>query len=254
MATAAVATVGHNNPPSLREVLAENYSGLTGDVEAIASKADGAPKNVTSEADLTTVGDIVKDVRQLTKRVDLARVSEKEPYLQGGRDVDAFFKVLTERLDRITKTLEGRATEYQREKATEERRRREEEARRLREQEERQREIARKAEEANRSKTAAKHEDKAEELATKAAEAEAATQVSAAELTRVRSMSGTVATARTEWAFEITDYNEIPLEVLRPYLARADVEKAIRTFVRVNKNSVALTGVRIFEDVKASFR
>jgi len=254
MAIAAVASVGHNNPPSLREVLAENYASLSGEVEAIASKANDAPKKVASEEDLTAVGDIVKDVRQLTKRIDQARVSEKEPYLQGGRDVDAFFKVLTERLDRITKALESRATEYQREKAAEERRRREEEARRLREEEERQREIARRAEDANRSKMAAKHEDKAEELATQAAEAEVAAQASAADLTRVRSMNGTVATARTEWAFDITDFNAIPLDVLRPYLARADVEKAIRTFVRVNKNSVPLNGVRIFEDVKASFR
>lgn len=254
MAIAAVATLGHNNPPSLREVLAENYSGLTQEVEAIADKANGAPKKVTSEDDLTKVGDIVKDVRQLAKRIDQARVAQKEPYLQGGRDVDAFFKVLTERLDRIATALQDRATVYQREKAAEERRKREEEARRLREEEERQREIARKAEEANRNKTAAKHEDKAEEIATRAAEVEAAAQASAADLTRVRSMSGTVATARTEWSFEITDFNEIPLEILRPYLARADVEKAIRTFVRVNKNSLVLPGVRIFEDVKASFR
>lgn len=252
MQIAATTAVGHNVPPPLRQVLAENYASLAADVDAIAVRANDAPRAVTSDDDLGRVGDLVKDVRLVAKRVDAARVAEKEPHLTAGREIDAFFKGMAERLDRIGKTLESRATEYQRAKAAEERRRREEEARKAREEEERQREIAARAAEANRSASAAKAEHKAEVAGERAREAEAAAQAKAADLTRTRSETGTVATARTEWAFELIDATAIPLEPLRPYIPRADLEKAIRSFVRMGGRELA--GVRIYEDVRASFR
>ncbi|MBB4017341.1 flagellar biosynthesis GTPase FlhF [Chelatococcus caeni] len=244
--------IGGNNPPDLRERLAEDHAQLRHEIEKIASRANGAPKEVKSDDDLVAVGEIIKDARELTKRVDRARVAEKEPFLQGGRDVDAFFKVFIERLDNIAKKLGDRATVYQREKAAEARRKAEEEARKLAEEAERQRQIAEREAERNRPTASAKHEDKAEDLAERAAQAEAAAAAKAADLTRVRSDTGTVASARAEWKGEIVSMDAIDLNALRPYLKRDHVQMALNTFVRMGGRKLA--GAKIFEDVKASFR
>lgn len=254
MQAEAAAPIGHNAPPPLRDILAENHASLLREVEALADRANAAPRQINDDADFDTVGTLAKDAGALVRRVDGFRKTEKEPYLQAGREVDGFFGAMTDRLDRIKAAFQKIADDHMRAKAAEERRRREEEARKAREEEERQREIARRAEEANRAKTAEKHDAKADALAEKAAIAEASAQASAADLTRTRTASGTLATARTEWAFEITDVDAIPLDKLRPYLPRAEIEKAIRAYVRFHKDAAPLAGVRIFEDVRASFR
>lgn len=253
-ATAAVATIGHNNPPPLREILAEKFAPTAREIDALAERANGAPREITNEEQYGAVGDIAVQARKLSKSIDEKRKAEKEPYLQGGRDVDAFFGTLIDRVKRIADTLQQRADAYARAKADEERRRRQEEARKAEAEEQRQREIAAKEAERNRPTSAAKHEDKAEAAAERVAEAQAAASVKAAELTRTRSATGTVASARTNWDFEITDINVIPLNELRPFIKREHIEQAIRQFVRINKGSAALTGVRVFESTKANFR
>lgn len=253
MAQAALATIGHNNPPSLLETLAEEHCQLRHTVETLADKANHAPKEIADETDYAVLADLVKQSSVVLRDVDRARVTAKEPYLQAGRDVDTFFASLGDRLKRMKDVMTKRADDYVRRKRDEERRAREEEARKLREEEARQREIAARAAEANRPTAAAKAEDKAETFAARADQTESA-NVSAADLTRVRTAGGATASARTEWTFEITDWNAIPLDMLRPYMARPEVEKAIRSLIRIQKNAVTIPGVRIFEDVKASIR
>lgn len=246
------APMGHNNPPSLLEILREDNAELVSAVAALANRANAAPKVIATDEDLGAIGDVVKEARKVTKRLDESRKAAKDPHLTAGREIDAFFNGHAERLARVTKALEERATAFQRVKAAEERKRLEEEARRRREEEERQREIAARAAEDNRRAVAAKAEVKAEEAAIEASIAEAKQQASAADLTRTRSESGTVVSARTTWEFEILTLDEVPLEKLRPYLPRADVEKAIRTFVRQGHRDLA--GVRIFQKETAAFR
>ncbi|KAA2237717.1 hypothetical protein [Salinarimonas soli] len=252
----AVATIGHNNPPPLghAEILAERHADVRRDVEAVAARATAAPRAIKTEADLDAIGTLVKDIGALVRRIDTRRTTEKAPHLQAGREVDAFFGVFTDRLEKIRETFQAIADDHARKKAAEERAAREAEARRAEAEAERQREIARRAEEANRLKTAEKHDARAEVAADQAAQATAAAQAGAADLIRTRTASGTLATGRTEWTFEITDFAAIPLEVLRAYLPRAEIEKAIRAHVRVNKGAMPIPGVRIFEDVRASFR
>jgi hypothetical protein len=259
MSTAAIAEnpraiIGANQPPPLRDILAENHAGLIAEIDPLAERANAAPKDIAGDSDITAIGDIVVDARKLSRRLDQAREAEKRPHLEAGREIDGYFKAMVERVDRIAAVLQKRADDYQRARAEEARRAREAEARRIREEEERQRRIAEEEAARNRPVAAEKHQAKAEQAADRAAEVEASAQASAADLTRVRSETGTVASARTSWNFEITDYSAVPLEKLRPYLARADVEKAIRSFVRVNKGAEQLAGIRIFEDIKANFR
>lgn len=240
----------HNRPP-ITEALADAYRSLKTEVEQIAERANKTPRKIATEDDLDAVGTLVKDVGALIRKVDDRRKTEKQPFLDGGREVDGFFATMTDRLDRIRQTFQKAADDHAREKAAAERRAREEEARRLREEEEQKR---RDAEAAKRASTQERKIDEAERLAERAAEAEAAARASAADLTRMRTGSGTLATAATEWTFEITDYEAIPLDRLRPYFKREEVEKAIRSLVRTHKGASALPGVRVFEDVRARFR
>lgn len=249
----AAADIGHNRPP-LVEVLAEKHADLAAKVEGIADRANKAPRIVTSDEDLAIIGTLIVDARNLFKTADKEREAEKEPFLRGGREVDAFFKVHTDRLNRIGEAFRKLADTWTRQKAEDERRRLAAEAEKARQEAARQTEIAQRAAEANRTKTAEKHEAKAEDAQRAADEAAAAAASPAADHVRQRMDTGILATAKTEWAFEITDYDAIPLEKLRPYLKREHVEQAIRSLVKIQKNATPLPGVRIFEDVKSSFR
>lgn len=195
---------------------------------------------------------LVKEAAALSRHADDVRKREKQPFLDAGRDVDSFFKVHLDRLERIRNAFQAVATDYQRKVAAEARRKAEEEARRAREEEAARIEAARKAEAENRGKHAENHAAKADAAADRAHAAEAVANASAADLTRQRTESGILATAKTEWAFEIVDINELDLNALRLLIKRDAIEAAIRQAI---KNGVRqLPGVRIFEEVKATFR
>lgn len=255
MATAS-ATIGHNQPPPLREVLAENYAHFAKEIDNIAERADRLPKAVRSDDDLDQVGVVVKDARAMLKRVDNARKDEKEPYLQAGREVDGFFKAMTGRLDRIATVLGSRASDYQRAKAAEARRRAEEEARKLREAEEAARRRAEEAAAAGRERAADKADLKAETLAEKAAEAERMAEASAAELARTRGASGTLASAKTVRKVRIVNLAAVQRSMgpLGPYMDSDAIQKAANTWLRVTRGEGEIPGLEVYDDVKATFR
>lgn len=247
---------GHNNPPPLKEILAENYAHFAKEIEDIAGRANLLPKSVRSDDDLDRIGVVVKDAKAMLKRVDGARKEEKEPHLQAGRDVDAFFKALSERLDRIATVLESRATDYQRAKAAEARRKAEEEARKLREAEEAARRKAEEAAAAGRERAADKADLKAETLAEKAAEAERMAEASAADLARTRGASGTLASAKTVTKVRIVDLAAIQQSMgpLGPYIDSDAIQKAANNWLRVTKGAGRIPGLEVYDDVKATFR
>lgn len=243
--------MGHNAPPPLKDILAENYADLVRTAELVADRAATLP-DVRDDSDLGVIGDAVKTARELVKTITQARKLEKDPHLNAGRDIDSFFNRLVDIIERAMSPAEIRADVYQRRKAAEARRAAEEAARVAREEAERQRQIAARAEEANRVKTAAKHLGKVEEAVAVAEQAEAVAVSKPADLTRVRSDGGGVVSATSKWAHEIVDISAIPLDALRPYIPRTEIDKAIRAYIRTGHRELA--GVRIFEDVKAVFR
>lgn len=255
MAT-ATATIGHNNPPPLREILAENYAHMAQEIGGIAERANLLPKLVRNDDDLDRIGVVVKDAKAMLKRVDAARKEEKEPHLQAGREIDGFFKVMAERLDRIATVLEDRASEYQRQKAAEARRRAEEEARKLREKEEAERRKAEEAAAAGRGKAADRADLKAETLAERAAEAERQAEARAADLARTRGASGTLASAKTTMKVRIADLAAIQQSMgpLGPYIDSDAIQKAANSWLRVTKGAGKIPGLEVYEDVRATFR
>lgn len=259
MTDAAVADLGHNKPPAdadpLRERLREDHSALCSRTDELLQAAERAPETVDAD-NAGKVGDFIKQLTGHMKALDATRVSEKEPYLAGGRNVDGFFNPMKEMLAKAKAVIEARLTAFERVKAAEERRRREEEARRQREEEER---LRREAEE--RAKTLETEADldgaiAAEEAAKQAeadrvrAEQEAAAK--AAELSRTRGDYGSVSSLRTFWDFEVLDIHKVQLETLRPHLPISAVEQAIRSYVKAGGRD--LVGVRIFENTKAVVR
>lgn len=246
------ASIGHNQPPPITAVLSENQAALLVAVDELANLAGQAPTEIKSEIDLDTVGKVVTAAGKLAKRADDARVQEKEPYLAGGREVDAFFKTPLDRLDRIKKVMTDRASIYQRKVAQQKRDEAEAQAKRLREEAEARDKAADAALDQGLTANAGIHADQAKHARQHAAEAQATAVAPVAELARTTTQSGLTAGAKSSWVFEVTDWNAIPIEELRPYLDQAAIEKAIKAAVKIGKRELA--GVRIFQQETATFR
>ena len=249
------ATMGGNLPPPLRAILAEKYEPLNTAIEGILERHDNAPVKVASDADDAFIGAIVVDARKVWKQVEDSRDAEGRPHLEAKREIDGYFKGLGERIERVIKDLERSGKAYRDEKIAAARRQAEAEAREREAEAARQRKLAEDEATRGRPNAAARHADKADEEQEAALAAAASANARAADIPRHRT-DGVTASTRTEWAFEITDYAAIAatLGPLGPYLARDAIDKAVRAYVRIHKNTAPLAGVKIFEDAKARYK
>lgn len=256
------ATMGGNKPP-ISEVLADTYKDLIAKIDPIAERANALaaelkgdaekiePATIRTEKQLATISELVLDAVDLSKKLEATRTVEKKPHLDACREVDGYFGALTTRLNRIADTFTELASGHQRAVSAEARRKADAEAAALRAKEEKLRAAA---DAAKRPDTAAKKQDQADELAAQAEAAEAKAASSNHELTKVKTDAGVSVGAKTEWTFKITDYEAIPLDKLRPYFKREEIEKAIRAFVKIHKGAAVLAGVHFEEDIKATIR
>jgi hypothetical protein len=245
--------IGANNPP-IKDRLAVDYQSLKDRATELLAGAGRAPTQIKDDDEQGKVGDLVKMLAAAIKRSEGARSNEKEPHLQAGREVDAFFKQISDPLDMAKRGLESRVGVYLRAKADAERKRREDEARARQAEADRLAEQARIAAEKNRPKVAEKKLERAVQAETAATAAAESALAKPADMARTRGDMGSVSTLKQTWTFEIEDEGAIDLEALRPFLAKIDIEKAIRSFVRVHKGAKALAGVRIFEETSAVVR
>lgn len=273
-----------NNPPALKDRLNVDFAHVIEASDKLLEKAaDFIDKPILDDAGLEPVSDHIKDIVKYTKRIEALRTDEKEPYLEGGRIVDSFFKSITKRLDDQAASLNKITTKYLKDKSDREREEREERARIAREEQRRiaaetQRKLdeaaaadraareaaaraqtlgaARAAEQAQadaeRSFKAALESERKEMLAS-AAVARAERQSAAAPSDMARTRGGaSLATLRTTWEFEIEDAKSIPLDILRPHIPAEAINQALRSFIKAGGREIA--GVRIFEDSKAMVR
>jgi hypothetical protein len=253
---------GHNSPPpdlltgdALRAKLqAENEALLRRRDELLAAEA--RIPAINDEDAARKVSDFIKQITAASKSADGARVAAKEPYLEGGRGIDGFFKAISDPLTDLKKKVERRLTDYLRAKEAEERERRQREEREARERAEQARREAEAAAQAMRDAAsldeAVQAEKAADAAAADAVKAEVAATAKPAELSRVRGEYGAVSSLRTEWVFEGVDRATIDLEALRPYLPVDGIEKAIRSFIRAGGRE--LRGTRIYETTNAVVR
>jgi hypothetical protein len=244
--------IGDNKPPDLLETLAEDHAPLRHEIEKLADRANSTPHEIKSEADLDAIGTLLKDTRELARKAEKERTTTKEPYLVSGRTVDQYFKTLTDRLVRIGDVFQKIADKHARAVAAAARAKADADAKAAREEAARREAAARKAEEDNRKKNAETHAAKADVALQAAEAAEAVAAAPVKELVQTMTASGLSAGAKDNWTFEIVDFSAIDLNKLRPLFKRDAVEAAIRQAVRNGEREIA--GVRVYKEVKATFR
>lgn len=259
MNAAVAAAIGDNNPPDLPPVtarLTEDHAALLARRDELLAGMARVPDEVADEDTAGRVADFAKQIAAAIKNADTARIAEKEPFLDGGRQVDGFFKKVTDPLDRAKKGLADRLTAYQRKVAEAERLRREEEERRRKVEADR---IA--AEAAAKAAAAADDAGLDDAIAAEAAAdqamadavlAERAADAKPAELARTRGDFGAVSSLRTFWDVEIVDARVLDLEALRPHIPVGAMEQACRSFVKAGGRT--LVGARIFENTRSVIR
>ena len=253
--------VGHNLPPAenaeiLRAEFAERHGALVRRRDDLLQAVDRVPATVDDDQTAGNVGDFIKQLDAGRKAAEGARVAEKEPFLEGGRTVDGWFKKITEPLIDAKKDIEARLNIYLRAKADAERKAREEAERLAREKAaEAAAEAARKEQEAKDAKgldDAVAAEDAAKAAAEAAAEAQQEADAKPAELSRTRGDYGSVASLRARWTFKDLDRATLDLQALRQHLSTDALEKAVRSYIKAGGR--ALPGVHIFETTSTVVR
>ena len=252
----------HNNPPAdllvgdaLRDKLRDENYELIQRRDQLLDAAARIP-SIDSDDVAGKVSDYVKQLTALVKASETQRTGAKEPYLEGGRNVDGFFKAITDPVEKVKTDVQRKLTIYLREKEEAERRERIRLERLAREAAElAAKEAAEAAAAAADAKTldvAIEAEKQAEVAAADLAKAEQAADVKPAELTRTRGEYGSMSSLRTEWVFDDLDRQQLDLEALRPYLPTDGLEKAVRAFIKAGGRE--LKGVKIYESTKAVVR
>lgn len=243
----------HNKPPSVVELLAselvDTYKIEMEKIEPIAKRATGAPQKIESDDDLKIWSEIYLDTSALFKSLDTARLNEQRPLL-------AVFKTVLggtlERAERIMEFGKKISNDYNRAKLARESAQREADAKKLREEAEQRRRDAEVAAEFGDVDQTVEHAQGAAAIENQIAQA-AADAPSAADVARVRTDSGAMATVATTWAFEI-DYSAIDLNSIRNLIDQKAINTAVGKIVKVQKGSTKIAGVRVFEEIGTSFR
>lgn len=262
MADALAMLLGDNNPPpdllvgeALHEKLRDENQDLLKRRDELLAAAARVPA-INDDDMAGKVSDFIKQLSALTKASESKRTDAKEPYLDGGRSVDGFFKAISDPVVKAKTSIEKRLTDYLREKEAAARRERMEQERLAREAAEAARreaeERAKAARDAAELDAAIEAEKEAEVASADLAKAEAAADVKPAELSRTRGEYGAVSSLRTQWVFDEINRAEIDLEALRPYIPTDGLEKAVRAFIKSGGRE--LRGVNIFETTAAVVR
>lgn len=268
---AAVPVMGHNKPP-LEEVIPEEFKAellrekpefLTR-LDQLVEAADRA--RATNDEELGRCGDLVNGYRKLLNHINATHKAVKEPYLQGGRLVDAEKNALAERVNEAKAKVEGIGNAYEAERSARQRAERERiaaeqraaaeaAARAEREQRQAEEEALRAQREAANAEERAAAEQRAAAAARAAEEAMAAAALApaaAAKAEPVRSDAGSTVSGKQEWKSEVTDYTVAFMAVEDNPKVREAIDKAVANLVRAGKRQIE--GVRIYPVAKANFR
>ena len=241
-------------------------------IDSFASRRDDLlagvarmPETITDEDTNNKASDTVRMIAACIKNAEAERVARKEPFRLAGSLIDAVFDTIITPLGSAKGRdpagsaryiVNGKKTDFEREKEAAERRRREAIAAAERA------EAQRLAREAAEREAAARSEDDlnaaitAEQLARQqAADAEAArraAEAQPAELSRSRSDMGAVSSLRRWWDHKDLDRATLDLETLRDHLPIEALEQAVRSYIRAGGRK--LRGVVIFENTASQTR
>lgn len=253
-------TLGHNQAPAIEilrdEMLAEN-DGLLQRRDELLRAVERMPDAVTNDDVAGKAADMVKMISAAIKAADANRVNRKEPFLEGGRAVDGFFK--TKLIDPLLKgkaSVESRLGIYLRQKAAEEKRLRDEADRLARQAAQKAADEAARAAAAMQDQkdldAALDAQRRADEAAIASVAASKAAAAKPAEMARTRGDVGSLGTLRQVWTFKDLDRETIALDVLRPYLSEEDIGKALRLAIKAGLRQIR--GAEIYEAQEVTVR
>jgi len=244
--TEPAAEIGHNEQPTELETLIltldQDNADLSDRTNELVDATERMPKEINDEDLAGKVTDHIRIINAAIKMAEARRKDTKDPYLRMGNTVQSYFVGLLDRLKDAKATALKPLSEYQSRMEAEERARREEAAKIERE----------KAEKAEADAQTEADINAAVDADEAAKEAEKEAEAKPADLVENRGEYGGHAGRRTQWTFEITDNNAIPLEALRSHFNPAHIEQAIRSYVKAGNRELA--GVRIYENTKTVVR
>lgn len=207
-----------SNHPPLSEHLSLTHEGLK--AEIVKSLADLGEIAIASDADIVAAREKIKPLKALQTKVEATRKEEKQPFLDGGDDVDAFFKAIRVELDKVVSNITTKANTYQIEK----------------------REAAKRLEAAKARIAAAMQEAPP-------------APVAAAATVRVTTATGAVAASGSvKWEHVVEDASQLPRDLLMPNEAAIKARRDGLKAQGIKIEDARIPGVRIFEKVGTSWR
>src|SRR5262245_14489702 len=251
--------LGHNRPKEydtslVTDALDRDYAAAEARTRELLDEARDLPKTVASDIDVERFAVVIRALRDHGQTIEAYRKAEKEPHLRGGQAVDGWFGNRADRLGTAMKLLHARVDDYQQEKLERARQQRLAEERKAREEAQRAEEAARRARsEARRQEL----EVEAKMAQQRAAMAQARTEQaeeSPADAVRQRFAGGAMATMAAAPTVQVTDWDAVPLERLRPYLRREEVLRAVRAWARATSFSEEMPGVQVERGSKTVIR
>lgn len=267
----AAAHIGHNRPPleelipvEFRAELLRERPDFLNKMEAALSAVDRV--EVVDDETLGRAGDLVNIYRACLKHIDATHKTVKQPYLDGGRMVDAEKNALIGPIEDAKRRVEAAGNAFTAKREAElraERERRAAEERAAAERAaaaERERQRA-EQEAADAARNAASDEERqtaaarAAEAAQAAEEAMADAALAAADTAKtepVRSDAGATVSSKQEWQCAVEDYSKAFRAVKDDPKVREAIDAAIKRLVRAGKRELA--GVKIWPVAKADFR
>lgn len=262
---------GHNKPPLEELIPAEFREALLADKPDFLTKLDllvEAAGRAKAEDDdtLGKCGDLVKSYRALKSHVEATHKAVKQPFLDGGRLVDAESKALLERVEAAKRKVEAVGNAYVAKKDAEaraERERIEAEQRAASEaamRAERERIAAEQAAARAVAEAASEEERRAAEQRAADANRQAEEAMAAAALAPatpdrpepIRSDAGATVSGSKEWKSEVADYQLAFMAVEDNPRVREAIDKAVAQLVKAGKRTIE--GVKIWPVAKANFR
>ena len=265
------AVLGGNKPPLEELIPIEFRSALLADRSDFLTKVDAlidaaSRAHADDDESLGRCGDLVNAYRKASQHVDATHKAVKEPYLLGGRLVDAEKNAIAARLADARAKVERIANAYVADReakakaerdriAAEQRAAAERAMAAQREQMRAEAEAARAAREASNAQEREAAQALADKAARDAEEAAAAAALAPAAPERaepVRSDEGATVSGKQEWQSQVTDYQVAIFAVIDNAKVQEAIDKAIAALVRAGKREIE--GVRIWPVAKANFR
>lgn len=242
-------TIGGNNPPSEIEILKQRLESYVKEEKLINElTAREIPSEIKNDEEAGENADYIKSLKSARSSVEKIFKAEKEPFFEACKVADAWKNTRWLKLDDCVNKASKPILAWNRKKEDAEKARQLELARLA------QLEAERLAKEAEIHANAG-IEDTAEDLLNFAIEEENKSVALVDKSNEVRGRSYgsfSSASSRKVWVGKVDSMAALDLELLRKYLTKDDVDKAIRTAIKDGVREIR--GVKIFEEDKLTIR